>query len=55
MSKTILNYRDRLDQVSTVTKTRYENYVIDCIDMVYAKNKTDLSWSVEQGTIYDEN
>ena len=47
----ILNYRDRSNRVLSVTKTKLENYVIDCIDMVHVENETDLSWLIEPGTV----
>ena len=31
------------------------NYVTDCTDMIYVENKTKLSWSIELGSIYNEN
>ena len=51
----ILNCCDRSDRVSTVTKTRLENDVIDHIDMVYAKNEIDLPWLIILGMVFDEN
>ena len=39
----ILNFRDRLDWVLIMTKTKLDNYVIDRTDAVYAKNETELS------------
>ena len=35
-----LNYRDRLDQVSSLMKTRYDNYVIDHTNAIYSENET---------------
>ena len=29
--------------------------MIDLIDVVYIENKTELLWSIEWGTVYDEN
>ena len=55
MPKIILNFHDRLDRVSTLTKTRQDNYVIDCKDAIYAKNEIELSWLIELRTICDEN
>ena len=43
MLKTILNYHDRLDRVLTLTKTKYENYASDRIDVVYTEK---WNWSV---------
>ena len=36
-------------------KTRYDNYVIDCTNMVYAENETELLWSIKLSMVYDEN
>ena len=36
----ILNYHDRLDQVSTVTKTRQDYDVTDHTSEVYTENET---------------
>ena len=44
--KTILNYRDWLDRVSYMIKTRQDNDVIDCIGLVYTKIKTQLSGTI---------
>lgn len=55
MPKIILNFHDRLDRVSTLTKTRQDNYVIDCKDAIYAKNEIELLWLIELRTICDEN
>lgn len=38
-----------------MTKTKQDNYVIDCIDTVYAKNEIELLWSIKLGAIYYEN
>ena len=29
--------------------------MIDCTNVVYVENETDLSWSIESGMIYDKN
>ena len=42
MSKMIMNYHDRLDWVRSTIKTRRDNDVADCIDLVYAKIETEL-------------
>ena len=34
-------------------KTRHNNDIIDCIGVVYAENKIDLSWTIRLGAIYD--
>ena len=36
-------------------KTRQENDVIDCIDLVYSKTETKLSILIWSDAIYDEN
>lgn len=43
----ILNYHYWLDRGSTIKKTKQETYVINYIDMVYAKNEIDnnVTWS----------
>ena len=38
-----------------MTKTRQENDVVNCIDVVYAKNDAKLSWLIEPGVVCDEN
>lgn len=39
MLKTKLSYRDRLDQVRSMMKTKQDNDVTDCMDMVYVETK----------------
>ena len=34
-------------------KTRQDNDMTDWIGAVYAKNETELSWSIELGAVYD--
>ena len=46
-----MNYRDLPDQVRSVMKTIKDNDVIDHVDAVWAKNKTELSWLFEPSTI----
>ena len=53
--KTILNFHDQLDRVSTMMKTRYDNYGTDHTDEVYIENETKLLWSIGPCVIYDEN
>ena len=36
-------------------KTLQENDVIDRIDVIYAKNEIELSWSIGLGTVCDKN
>ena len=50
--KMILYFHDWLDRVSTMMKTRYDNYVTDCID---TENETKLLWLIGPCDIYDEN
>ena len=52
MLKTILNYHDRLDRVLTLTKTKYENYASDRIDVVYTENEIDLLWLIRPNMVY---
>lgn len=42
MPKMILKCRDQLDQVPIVTKTKSDNYVTYCTDVVYTKNESEL-------------
>ena len=51
----ILNYHDRLNQVSIIMKTKKDNDMIDSTDMVNAKNKIELSWPIGLGTVFDKN
>ena len=51
----ILNYRDQLDQVSTVTKTRQDYDVTDYTGVVYTKNDIELSWSIRSSVNCDKN
>lgn len=53
--KMILNCRDRSNWVPTMMKTKYDTYLTDHIDRVYAKNETELLWSIKPGMICDEN
>ena len=36
-------------------KTKHDNYMADRIDMIYAKNDFELSWSIWPGAICHEN
>lgn len=38
-----------------MTKTKQDNYVIDCIGLVYAKIEIELSGPFRLGVICDEN
>ena len=38
-----------------MTKSRQVNDVTDCRDVVYAENKTELSWLIGSGAVCDEN
>ena len=37
-----LSCRDRLDRVWSITKTREDNYVIDCVGLVYVETEIEL-------------
>lgn len=45
-SKIKLRYCDRLDRVKSMTKTKLDNDMTNHIDVIYAENKTKLSWSI---------
>lgn len=49
------NYHGILDQVSCVTKAKYDNNVIDHIGLVYAEIEIELSRPIWLGVGYDEN
>ena len=55
MSKMKLSYHDRMDRVQSVIKTRLDNDVIDCIDLVNVETKTELSGHIWLGVVCDEN
>ena len=55
MMKMILNFHDQLDQLPTMMKTRYDNYVIDRTNAVYVEYKIELPWLSGSGSICDEN
>ena len=38
-----------------MTKTRQDNDRIDRAGLLYAENKTELSWLIQSSTIYDED
>ena len=42
-SKMKLSYRDQLDRIQYVTKTRSDNDVIDCIGLIYVEIEIELS------------
>ena len=50
----ILNYQDQSDNVSSMTKTRQNNNVINCTYPLYIENEIELSWSIQYSTVYDE-
>ena len=50
-----LRFREWSDQVQYVIKTIQDNFVIDCIGLVYAETKTELSKPIEQGVVCYEN
>ena len=51
MSKLKLKSWDLSDFVRSMMKTRQNNDVTDCIDVVYAETETELSGPIESGTI----
>lgn len=53
MSKTILNFHNRLDQVQYVMKIREDNNVIDHTGGIYAKKYIELLWSIESSADFD--
>ena len=58
MPKMILNFRDRfdrLDRLLIVMKIRYDNYMTDCIDAIYAAYKTKLSSPIWPSSDCDKN
>lgn len=55
MPKMILNFRDLYDLMRFVTKTKKDNDVIDCIGVVYAEIKTELSVPNEPSAICYQN
>ena len=38
-----------------MTNTKEDNYVTNCTDVPYTKNKTKLPWSIKSGQVYDKN
>ena len=44
-----------LNWVRSVTKTRQDNDMTDCIGTIYVENETELSWPIKLGVVYDEN
>ena len=55
MPKVKLSYRDQVDQVWSVTKTKQDNNVTDRIGLVYDKFKTERSAPIRSGAVCDEN
>ena len=55
MMKLKLNCRDRSNRVQSMTKTRHNNNMIDCLSVVHAKNYTKQLGLIEPGVICDEN
>ena len=51
----ILNYRDRLNQVSIMKKTILDNYVTDRTNTIYVENENKLPLLIGPSTIYDKN
>ena len=50
-----LSYRDRLDRVSSVKKTKQDNDMTDYTSVVYIENDTEMSWPIGSGADCDEN
>ena len=50
-----LSYRDRLDRVSSVKKTKQDNDMTDHTSVVYIENDTEMSWPIGSGADCDEN
>ena len=50
-----LSYREWLDGVEFVTKTRQDNNGTNSIGLVYAKNKIELLWLIGLSTVCDDN
>ena len=50
-----LNCPNLCDWVRYVIKTRQDNDVIDFTNVVYSKNETKLSWSIEAGAVCHKN
>ena len=50
-----LNCQDLSDQMLSVTKTRQDNDMTDCISVVYMETKTKLSRFIELGVICYQN
>ena len=55
MSKTILNCQDLTDRVLYLKKTRHDNDVIDCINMVYVKIEIELLGPIELDVVCYQN
>ena len=55
MSKTILNCQDLNDRVLYLKKTRHDNDVIDCINMVYVKIEIELLGPIELDVVCYQN
>ena len=50
-----MNYRDLLDKVRSMMKTRQDNDVTNRTCMVYTEHEIKLSWLIRSGVIYGEN
>ena len=53
MSKMILNGYNQSDWVRYLMKTRQNDYVTNCICVVYAENETKLLWMIRPGMVCD--
>ena len=49
-----LNYHNRLDKVWSMTTTKQDNNMTNCIGVVYTKIETKLPWPVGQDAVYHE-
>lgn len=52
--KSKLNCQNWLDKMQSITKTRQDNDVTNCIGVIYTEKDIELLLLIRQGTIYDE-
>ena len=50
-----MSYRDRLDWMQFVRKTKHDNDLTNHVVVVYAENETELSGPIGLGAICNEN
>lgn len=55
MSKSKLNFHDRLDRIQYMMKNKKNNNLIDLIGVISVKCNTELSRSIGQCALYDKN